>query len=231
MYSCGETKPSLCRSTLTSVNTLIPTGISIQQDRGCELWGYGFHDRCYYFGEDPTSLSGSRPSNTFDAARDFCRSRFSGDLVSIRGKEEQDFINALTARFASEFWIGLQEKTDAFRYWVDGTYVYRTNWAFAEPKSLSVGSKRCVAMHGVHTETVLPGDWYVDNCAERKLALCESNRTWHPPHPTLPPPPTTVKPVGCPTGWKTKEWGTTLPSCYKVCNFPISVDRVLQQHF
>jgi hypothetical protein len=84
------------------------TAIAIPHDQGCDTWGFGFHDRCYYFGEDPSTKFGSRNFYSFDNARQFCQNSFNADLLVISDMEEQNFINAFVERYGSEFWIGLQ---------------------------------------------------------------------------------------------------------------------------
>ncbi|XP_055348421.1 macrophage mannose receptor 1-like isoform X1 [Paramacrobiotus metropolitanus] len=217
VYPCHERKPYVCEKEMIPVTG--SATVEIPHSRGCLRWGVGFHESCYYFGQDPsTSQIGTKPLMDFDSARAFCRQHFgaTADLVILNdGAEEREFINAHIARTGEEYWIGLREDREprnAFRKWVDGSSVGSTNWAFGQPALTNDGFKGCVAMHGSMAEhgTIMPGDWYVTACTERKVALCKADSTFHPSHPTTNP--STPSPNGCPQGWSTKpEIGT----CFK----------------
>lgn len=219
MYNCAEKRASVCGARLSSVDRAAVTAIPIPQSDGCKPWGFGLHDRCYYFGEDPISAYGSRPVNTYDAARQFCRSNYNGsDLAVLWDKDSLAFVNAFVTRFASDYWIGLRagpSSWNAYNQWNDNSYVYGTNWAHDEPKTLPSGAKGCVAVYGSITEFIIPGDWYVADCSLPKFAICEGPRDFHPTHP---PPMTTLRPLGCPAGWSTQTYSfeEQFPSCYKV---------------
>lgn len=214
MYPCHEKKTFFCERSLQSVDGNSSDSVDIPESVGCQKWGIRFHDNCFYFGQDPTTVGGDRPFLTFDDARRFCQNKYNGtDLATVENSGEQEFLNSFSARFASEYWIGLKEAKEtwsAFAKWIDGTSVRVTNWATGQPPFSQSGVKGCVALHGSYSDQKLPGDWYVDSCTERKFPLCKGDSTYHEPHPTAP---STPSPTGCPAGWETAP---EFDNCYKV---------------
>ena len=158
------------------------TGFTIPQAQGCGQFGYGFKNRCYYFGEDPAT--GTRPFFNFEDARAFCQTKYPGtDLLIYKSSDDRDYVNSQVARLGLEFWVGLRESTTslsswmAFSNWVDGTYMSYSNWASLQPAPLAEGVRRCVAMHGMYSEHILPGPCIV--ALRRKHQLFAAWRTTH----------------------------------------------------
>ena len=161
MYNCEEKKPFLCETGLAPLgaggSTNLPATPS-PQAQGCQPYGNGHRTSCYYFGEDRNS--GLRQFLTFDAARTFCQTNYQADLVVINNEEEEAYINAFMARIGADFWIGLRDSSalfSSFSWWINDDYVSTSNWAHLEPATLGAGVRRCVAMHGGHTEFIIPG--------------------------------------------------------------------------
>ena len=189
-----------------------PDTLPVPHSEGCDRWGIGSGQSCYYFGHNPSAIYGDRPVNTFDNARAFCQQKYpTSDLVKINSALEQTFVSSLIAGYASDYWIGLREDIDvwnAFKKWIDGSTVTTVKWAYGEPKA---GQAGCVALQGSYNEERFPGDWYVDRCDAVKFALCEAPRRGVPPT----RPPTTPGPNanGCPLGWSAGSASST--RCYK----------------
>ncbi|XP_055347013.1 macrophage mannose receptor 1-like isoform X2 [Paramacrobiotus metropolitanus] len=215
VYPCHERKSFVCKKPPSPVGGSV-TAVTIPHSYGCLPYGTAFRDKCFYFGNDPQS--GVTRYVDFDTARAHCTQKFpGGDLAVFRnGVDEREFVNAVLGRLGMDVWIGLREDADpwnAFKKWVDGTSVTSTNWAHNQPALAGdAGYVGCVAMHGTIGEhgAVMPGDWYVAGCTERKVPFCMGPNSAGPP--TTTPRPSTPFPNGCPRGWSTE---TQLRDCYR----------------
>lgn len=86
-----------------------------------------YNGHCYeWFGATESS---SGVGWTFDEGRQFCQSRFSGDLVSFGDKDEEDFFfntESWSVPIPQAYWIGLHEDEGAviIRYLINVKYYY-----------------------------------------------------------------------------------------------------------
>ncbi|XP_053533465.1 CD209 antigen-like protein E isoform X3 [Ictalurus punctatus] len=137
---------------------------SIVADIGRPGWTY-FRSSLYYRSTEEKSWTQSRQD---------CRGR-GADLVIIKSREEQDFIEML--RRGKSAWIGLSDQdTEAVWKWEDGTPLTTVFWRSREPNN-NQGDEDCV-MTGYD-----PGDrsevadslntWNDNSCSENSSWICE----------------------------------------------------------
>ena len=177
-YNCAEVKPFVCMTGLTALGMDPNDSVKPPQDYGCQLWGYGYKEKCYYMGVNSGSYFGTRRLVTFDAARAFCLSEYNGDLAAIRSQNIQNLLTAMLTAWQADYWIGLRERgssSDGFEKWLDNTTVSYTNWAYTQPH-ISYQEGGCVAGHSTRSDTHQIGNWYATDCDQLKFAICEGLR-------------------------------------------------------
>ncbi|XP_023930741.1 macrophage mannose receptor 1-like [Lingula anatina] len=141
----------------------------------------------------------------WNLAKDVCR-REGGDLVSIAGENEANFVAALAGEWnddKSEFWIGLNalRVVNLFE-WSDDSSVTYTSWRPHEPNNHQ-GKERCISLYADGYNT---GKWNDNDCAQWLPYVCKK------PAPRMVnPPPVTY--TGCPYERAT---GAYKGSCYSV---------------
>jgi Lectin C-type domain len=212
-YDCEERRSFTCMLPLIQLELIPSDCVKPPHDNGCREWGNAWRDSCFYMGNEPNAPAGSRKFVNFEEARSFCRLHYNADLASIDTLDQQDFLTSIIGVWAADYWVGLKGREEpwaAFKTWVTGQSVSITNWAHGQPHPDRVAAG-CVALHGGQSEANLPGDWYVDDCGEKKFALCEGPRQGY-TRPTVGP---TTFPSGCPRGWNSSAQSL---NCYIVCH-------------
>uniref|UniRef100_A0A1I8HVV4 C-type lectin domain-containing protein n=1 Tax=Macrostomum lignano TaxID=282301 RepID=A0A1I8HVV4_9PLAT len=113
-------------------------------------------------------------------ARGNCRNDHSADLIDIRSRGEQEFIQGQLQDH--DFWIGLHTRTSEDRRWmwtVDETPMDYNNWNEGEPNNLE-GEENCAEMY-------LSGKWNDIRCVYRLPYICKKKAYIGGTLPTLPP--------------------------------------------
>jgi len=100
----------------------------------------------------------------WEEAEEFCNDERS-HLVSIRSKEEQNFIRSITG--SNAMWIGFEKKRDW--QWTDGSSVEYLNWARGEPNNGGAGNQpeKC-AMNNPRS-----GQWNDFPCDTKFSFICK----------------------------------------------------------
>lgn len=99
-------------------------------------------------------------------ARGNCMNDHSANLIDIRSRGEQEFIQGKLADH--DFWIGLHTRTGETRKWtwaVDETDLDYENWNTGEPNNME-GEENCVEMY-------LFGKWNDIRCINRLPYICK----------------------------------------------------------
>ena len=98
---------------------------------GCSCGWTAYNGFCYHV---------SSTTRTRDQAQKYCQRR-GANLVKILSAEENDFVLALSHKFApykKGMWIGLKFwKEDKKYHWTDGSQMSYTNWALREPNGFA----------------------------------------------------------------------------------------------
>ncbi|XP_020833791.2 low affinity immunoglobulin epsilon Fc receptor isoform X1 [Phascolarctos cinereus] len=93
-----------------------------------------FQKKCYFFGKEPKTWSQAK----------FACINLQGRLVSIKSKEEQDFLTQRANKKGS--WIGLRDLDIEGEFiWMDGSPLNYINWSPGEPNNQGQGED-CVMM-------------------------------------------------------------------------------------
>ncbi|CAL4112527.1 unnamed protein product, partial [Meganyctiphanes norvegica] len=142
-------------------------------DSGCHRPFIDVGNRCYYFGEEELS---------FNEASQYCEGLSDGSpslaMFDYSRKEDQDLLNAITAR-GGTFWIGGKAEDGNQWKWVDGRDVYLKGpfWFDDEPNEVE---NKCLVgqVHNfanVHTRTYL----YNYDCTNSIKFICQSECPIH----------------------------------------------------
>lgn len=163
---------------LGKIEVTTSPNIVLQCDTNWQLNG----TQCYYFSP------GSLKLNWTDS-RDKCQS-FSGDLVKIESREEQDFLDGKARKLmdskSDQFWIGLTDvQTEGQWLWTDGSLLDE-NLAFwtknihnSEPDNWRVqdpDGEHCAQMGETWLINGLKS-WYDTSCKNKKRFICEKSAT------------------------------------------------------
>ncbi|KAK2865584.1 hypothetical protein Q7C36_001640 [Tachysurus vachellii] len=113
--------------------------------------------------------------NWFES-RDECRNK-GADLVIIKSREEQDFVDAL--RSGKSAWIGLSDRvTEGTWKWVDNTSLNTSYWWSQEPNNLN-GDEDCAEIATVPDDgrPVTDGSntWNDHSCRGSLFWICEKS--------------------------------------------------------
>ncbi|XP_060586405.1 uncharacterized protein LOC132742102, partial [Ruditapes philippinarum] len=114
---------------------------------------------------------------TWQGARAYCQQN-NGDLLSVSGVQEQNFIQALLsspkyARLQLNFWIGATDQTqEGGWHWVDNTPFRYLNWHPGEPNNVRFGvePENCAEM--------VPSwnyQWNDKYCSKEEVFICKKN--------------------------------------------------------
>ena len=135
-----------------------------------ENW-VSYNDSCYQFN------LGSSQQLSWSAAKNACSATGgSSSLVTIKSKEEQDFITKQVQAFTkSEVWIGLSDIGSETTFkWDDGSSLTDTKfsmWANVKPTE-NKEDKDCVLMIGSRID----GAWSVQSCTLKRNFICIRHR-------------------------------------------------------
>ena len=96
----------------------------------------------------------------------------SSTLISIHSKDEQQFIDDITAKYhniSTSVWIGLNYGKDNF-HWQDQTETNYTNWSDEAAKD---GEVKCVE---ISLEKDMIGKWTDVSCKKTALTICQKKQ-------------------------------------------------------
>ncbi|KAM7011988.1 P-selectin [Tautogolabrus adspersus] len=121
---------------------------------GAQAWSYNYN---------------IRPNRKWDEARQWCQQNYT-DMVSIRNKEENDFLNNLLPFYSKYYWIGIHKEKGGW-IWAqsNNTVPQETqNWAQNEPDDIS--AQDCVEIYIKRDSDT--GKWNNESCRKRKGTIC-----------------------------------------------------------
>jgi hypothetical protein len=142
-------------------------GITIAADLPCGDWEPYKEEKCFKI-FDKVGLQ------TYEDAEKTCHQQDnSSRLISIRFREEQEFITNLfkTHRVVDNVWIGAKYIINKFK-WSDDSELVFTNWAEGSPKNKS---DHCVQLQSDETTF---GKWSDVLCDKKNLVVCQKRQTW-----------------------------------------------------
>jgi hypothetical protein len=119
----------------------------------------------------------------YENAKKLCkRADNSATLVSIRSKDEQEFLeNYLfrTSRAIENIWIGAKRHNSSFSldYFEDGIKLVFNNW---DLNSVEKEGNNCVEMlsDNESNDNLSQGKWKYVSCLKRNLVLCQIMKSW-----------------------------------------------------
>ncbi|XP_033624558.1 macrophage mannose receptor 1-like [Asterias rubens] len=122
-------------------------------------------DSCFYF--STTVANAERKS--WQEAEGWCNQE-GGNLASVHGSDEQNFINNKMAGLTVEsHWIGIREYEIEGKYtWSDNTPIDFENWVAGEPNDFN-GEEQCGELYAGD------GKWNDANCGIDKNFICRKN--------------------------------------------------------
>ena len=124
----------------------------------CEKEWHGFDEKCYRF---------FHSNEYFSTANKLCN-RYNSELVSIKNKEENEFICQLIQNHTNddsfeEAWIGYKAEKERQYYWIDNSKIAYSNWMINKP----IKNEQACAI-------IIPGGKWVDiTCYHLRPFICE----------------------------------------------------------
>ncbi|XP_034533694.1 P-selectin [Notolabrus celidotus] len=146
----SDTKPSLAQMVLIAALIVLPQDLSSKG--GAQAWSYS-----------------SSSNRRWLEARQWCREHYT-DMVFIRSKEENDYLNNLLPFNSKYYWIGVQKANETWIWARTNQQVPQEtqNWAPNEPDNLQ--AQDCVELY-IKRE-VDTGKWNNEGCRKRKGTIC-----------------------------------------------------------
>jgi len=119
----------------------------------------------------------------YENAKILCKKAHnSATLVSIRSKEEQEFLESYlfkTSGAIENVWIGAKRYNSSFSldYFEDGIKLVFNNW---DLKSVEKEGNNCVEMlsDNESNDNLSQGKWKYVSCLKRNLVLCQIMKSW-----------------------------------------------------
>ena len=139
-----------------------------------EFFTPGNADVADFVAASPTTRSaiGRKLKFRFQEAVDYCQQMHNASLVSIRNRNERDFVISILPNNLHGWWLGVQrnpiESAERYSNFMDGTPVTYFSWAVGEPTADA--DEHCI-FSGKNNDD--PSKWVDAACSVKRRAVCK----------------------------------------------------------